>query len=73
MLSCELISDSLLPKDLLIGRRAENRRKHGRNMLLNDHILFLVVWVLIDEYLCLSRVRARPVLLAGIVCSPIFA
>ena len=73
VLSCELVSDSVLPKDLLIDRRAENRRKHGRNVLLNDHILFLFVWVLTDEYLCLSRMRARPVLLAGIARSPIFA
>ena len=74
VLSLESISDSLLPKDLFIDRRAKNRRKHSGNMLLDDHVCFLVVWVLIDEYLCLSRMRTRPVFLAGIVhrC-PIFA
>ena len=74
VLSLKSVSDGLLPKDLLIDRRAKNRRKHSRNMLLYDHVCFLVVWVLVDEYLCLSRMRTRPVFLVGIVhrC-PIFA
>lgn len=74
MLSLESVCDRLLPKNLFIDRRAKNWRKHSRNMLLYDHVCFLVVWVLVDEYLCLSRMWTRPVFLVGIVhrC-PIFA